>query len=124
MRSETTPAQAARMVLMSTACASCQAAGASAPPTITWASHPIQPGEILLLQVSPLSNSTAFVFTSAAHGDSTPHRAAPLFTTDIGTAVIVPPGLPRDVSLYVAAATGAKGAAGEPFPLNTAVPQS
>lgn len=120
MRSEATLAQATRMVLLSIVCASCRAAGASAPSTITWASHPIQPGEILLLQVSPVSNSTAFVFTSAAHGDSAQHRAAPLFTTDIGAAVIVPPQLPRDVSLYVAAATGAEGAPGEPFPLNTA----
>ena len=59
MRSEAATSRAARMALLSIACASSQANGTSSPPTITWASHPIQPGEILLVQVSPLSNSTA-----------------------------------------------------------------
>ena len=94
--------------------AAAAAASAAAPPVITWASHPIQPNQTLLLQVSPLAPGTRFQFNrlDSAPGvvtdstDAAPAPAArpseawstvdPSYITAGGAAVVVPATLPRD----------------------------
>ena len=84
---------------------------AQGDPIVTWASHPVLPDQVVLLQVSPFPNGSRVLLsaTTTASNDST-HAAAsvavePLFISDAGVAVVVPPTFPRH-AVYTAAVEG------------------
>ena len=119
-----------------------------ASTVISWASHPIQPNQTLLLQVSPLQNGSMFEFratqprtTAAAHvhrgdgngdgdgvGDvnfTTSARVvsvtvAPEYVTDAGAAVVVPASMPHNAVFTVAVVEPATKVAGPPLVINQA----
>jgi hypothetical protein len=112
---------AATVAAVAAACASCGAHAAPPPtpftlPPVTWVSSPVQSGETLLVQSSPLPWDTCFAFNAVSND-----RAAdvdiskevvvtPLFVTDAGAAVVVPSSIPRDSVFSITAVTGTAAA--------------
>ena len=79
-------------------------------PIITWASHPVLPDQTVLLQVSPFTNGSKILLQSTSTTSGTQAVAPsvtlePLFVSDAGVAVVVPPSFPHH-AVYTASVEG------------------